>query len=311
MGMVVYQCEDSMESIFTAIYRAYEDKRRPEDTIVSLTDESFLFAEHVPVEADGEKAKKVAKTLWREFGEDDYYRICMALTAPDAQKGQAVYQTIAAGLRGRCRRGRLFDDLRDDNIRKAFALARGADREYGHQREFLRFQEVEPAANVRRERAGDDRKILYARIGLKCQVMSFLMEHFADRFPRENFMIYDERWKLMGIHPTERQMARGEGQSAMTRGKEQGSISRMAAGGADLLTDGRTWYLIQCEDDFAEADRVRQSEREQAYQELFTYFCHKIAIRERRNLELQKNLLPLRFREYMTEFQRMQSDRGE
>lgn len=302
MGMVVYQCEDSMESIFTAVYRAYEDRRRPEDTMVSLTDESFLFAEHVPVEVDEEKAKKVARTLWKEFGEEDYYKICMALAASDPEKGQAVYQTIAAGLRGRCRRGRLFDDLRNDYIRKAFALARGANREYGHQREFLRFQEVEPEVAAWEESSGDSRKILYARIGLKCQVMAFLMEHFADRFPRENFMIYDEHRKLMGIHPTEHRM---EG------AKDRGSVSRMTAGGADLLTDGRTWYLIQCEDDFAETDKVRQSEREQAYQELFTYFCHKIAIKERRNLELQRNLLPLRFREYMTEFRRMQSYKEE
>lgn len=274
MHMVIYQCEDSMEGVFTAVYRAYEEKRRPEDTRVSLTDENFLFAEHMPVETDGERARKVARTLWREFGEEDYYRVCMALAAPDPEKGQAVYQTIAAGLRDRCRRGHLFDNLRDDHVRKASWLARGSSREYEHQREFLRFHEMESVLAA-------DRRILYARIGPKCHVMTFLMEHFADRFPRENFMIYDEHRRIMGIHPT----------------------------GTNLLTDGLTWYLVQCEDDFAESDRLRESDRELAYQELFTYFCHKIAIKERRNLELQKNLLPLRFREYMTEFQRVQSEK--
>ena len=44
------------------------------------------------------------------------------------------------------------------------------------------------------------------------------------------------------------------------------------------------------------------SEKEEKYRELFKHFCHKIAIKERKNLELQRNHLPLRYREYMTEF---------
>lgn len=275
--MVIYQCEDSMESIFTAVYRAYEERKKPEDTMICLTDESFLFAEYVSVEADGERAKKVARTLWREFGEEDYYRICMALTASDTEKGQAVYRTIAAGLRDKCRRGHLFDNLKDNHVRKAFTLARGAGREYDHQRGFLRFQEMELVSESRQ-------RVLYARIGPKYHIITFLMEHFADRFPEENFMIYDDHRRIMGIHPTEQLRRVGK------------------LGSADLLADDRSWYLVQCEDDFAETDKLKESDRELVYQELFTYFCHKIAIKERRNLELQKNMLPLRFREYMTEF---------
>ena len=50
--MTVYRCEDTLESIFTAIYRAYEEKRDHEDTLLCLTDDPILVSEHVAAEAD-------------------------------------------------------------------------------------------------------------------------------------------------------------------------------------------------------------------------------------------------------------------
>ncbi len=263
--MIVYQCEDSMEGVFTAICCAYEEGRRPKETRVSLTDELFLFAESVLVETDLQKARRVSEGLRKVFGEDDYFRICMALTSPDPEKGQAVYQTVAAGLQGRRERGHLFDDLSDEYVRQAFAMARAAGREYDHLRGFLRFQETA------------QKGLLCASIGPKNQILSFLMSHFADRFPEENFVIFDVNRKLAGIHPMERQRKRA---------------------------DEITWFLARGEEIPDGMARLGLSDREEFYQELFTYFCHKIAIRERRNPELQKRMLPLRFREYMTEFQR-------
>ena len=37
--MIVYRCEDSVESIYTAVYQAYEERRNHRDTILCLTDE--------------------------------------------------------------------------------------------------------------------------------------------------------------------------------------------------------------------------------------------------------------------------------
>ncbi|MDE6702009.1 MAG: DUF4130 domain-containing protein, partial [Acetatifactor sp.] len=45
------------------------------------------------------------------------------------------------------------------------------------------------------------------------------------------------------------------------------------------------------------------SAEESKYQMLFKHLCKSIAIDERRNSKLQTGMLPLRFREYMTEFQ--------
>lgn len=251
--MVVYVCEDSLEGIFTGIYRAYEEKRDHDDTLLSLTDEPVLFAEFVGVEPDRYKTLKVINTLQRRFGEDDYLSLCKALASEDPGKAQAVYRTVVNGLQQNSRPGHLFDNLAEDNVHKAFSLARGASREICHLQGFVRFQELE-------------KKVLYSAIGPKNNVLTFLMPHFADRLPQENFVLFDEKRNLFGIHPA-----------------------------------GRQWYLLQGEE--AVSPVLHLSEEEEQYQELFRRFCRTIAIRERRNLDLQRNMLPLRFREYMMEFQ--------
>lgn len=252
--MVVYRCEDTLESVFTAIYQAYEEKRNHQDTYLSLTDEPILFAEDIPVIADEEKTRKVMRSLRQRFGWEDSERLCMALASEQEEKAQAVYRTVVQGLGCRCRPGHLFDNLADSHVHRAFALARGVSTEVGHQRQFLRFQEL-------------DGGMLYSRIGPKNDVLVFLMPHFVDRLPIENFVIYDEKRNLFGIHPAKRQ-----------------------------------WYLLHGQ----KTDRPRElcySETEGQYQELFRQFCHSISIEDRRNRKLQMGMLPLRFREYMVEFQ--------
>lgn len=110
--------------------------------------------------------------------------------------------------------------------------------------------------------------ILFSKIGPKNNIVTFLAPHFADRLPLLNFIIYDENRGIFAVHPASGQ-----------------------------------WYLVTNAD--MDEDMVNSySEKEMEYQELFTYFCHKIAIKERKNLKLQRNMLPLRFQEYMVEFRK-------
>ncbi len=62
-----------------------------------------LFAQYREVMPDAECAAKVARTLRRRFGEQAWEAISYALASEEADKSQAVYETIAAGLSGRIR----------------------------------------------------------------------------------------------------------------------------------------------------------------------------------------------------------------
>ena len=250
----VYRCEDTLEGIFTAIYNIYQDRRNLPDTRICVEEEYVLFAEYVPVETSTEKARKVMGTLRERFGDRNYYDICLALASYDAGKAQAVYKTIAYGLEAKTAKGHLFDHLAEDNVLKAFKLSNTVSREVHHLYGFTRFRELENS-------------ILFADISPKNNVLVWLMEHFSDRLPSENFAIFDEGRKLYGIHP-----ARGQ------------------------------WFLVSGQELAASMQDVPPSEAEERYAELFRHFCKRIAIKERKNPDLQRNMLPLYFREYMTEF---------
>lgn len=250
--MVIYRCEDSIESVFTAIYNSYEEKRKVEDTVLSLDDEPVLFAEEVAVIPDLVKVRKVMNTLQKRFGEEDYYSICLALAAPDVDKATAVYRTVCHGLNRKVRPGHLFDSLADSDVMRCFALAKCSGREIHHLEGFIRLRELESG-------------ILYGVFGPKCNAMTFLMPHFADRFDPENFILYDENRGIYGVHPA-----------------------------------GGQWYL---RNDRVEDSNFTYSDKEKEYGVLFRDFTRTIAIESRRNEKLQRNMLPLRFRDYMIEFQ--------
>lgn len=108
--------------------------------------------------------------------------------------------------------------------------------------------------------------VLLARYAPKNDVTAMLMPHFANRLPNEDFAIYDEQRQYYAVHPK-----------------------------------GKSWYLVRGELPFLEEQEI-YSETEAKYQMLYRHFCQAIAITERKNLELQRNMLPLRFRRHMTEF---------
>ena len=100
----------------------------------------------------------------------------------------------------------------------------------------------------------------------KNNIITFLMPHFADRLPLENFVIHDVKRNIFALHEAK-----------------------------------KDWYLVY---NPVGLDRIKYtvSDKEKQYSELFAAFFHTIAIKERENPTLQLNMLPLRYREYMTEF---------
>lgn len=109
--------------------------------------------------------------------------------------------------------------------------------------------------------------LLTSVIHPKNNILTLITPHFADRLPQERFIIYDENHKLATFH-----------------------------------VPGKPWILAQV----PEIDQARLKEvtvQEDEYRDLWKVFFQHIAIKERTNYNLQRNNLPLRYRQYMTEFQ--------
>ncbi len=108
--------------------------------------------------------------------------------------------------------------------------------------------------------------VYYAKVGPENRIVELIAEHFADRFPDMNWMIHDERHRMAALHT--------------------------AAGG----------WIIREKITEEEVEQIRKLRREDVYADRWKIFFHAIAIEERRNERCQRNLLPLRYRKYMTEF---------
>lgn len=95
-------------------------------------------------------------------------------------------------------------------------------------------------------------------------VLELLAPHFSDRFPNENWMIYDKKRQKVLAH-------------------EHG---------------GECTVYIQAVLNTQETDPVQSDE----YENLWKAFCSHITIPERKNPGLQRQFVPLKFRSNMPEF---------
>jgi len=109
--------------------------------------------------------------------------------------------------------------------------------------------------------------LLLAVIEPKNRIIPFLTEHFADRFMGEWFVIYDKTHREASFHQK----------------------------------DGNWEVRLLTEEEVRKLEKL--TEQKEEYADLWKTFFHQIAIAERTNKKLQRNMLPLHYRKHMTEFQ--------
>lgn len=110
--------------------------------------------------------------------------------------------------------------------------------------------------------------ILLGKIGPKNDLTVLLAAHFADRLSEENWILYDCNRKKAAVHQA-----------------------------------GRGWVMVDAGSEEWQT-KLRTGTDEEEYEALWKTFHATIAIRERTNPRCQRNMLPLRFRPYMVEFQK-------
>lgn len=251
--MYVFVCEDSLEGIFTGVYDACASRlgHRNIRLITGEPDNYELFSEYIPVTPSAEKTLKVIRTITDRFGMQFYESIYQAAMSGEAHtpkkmdKADAIYETILLAL-SKGDGQKVLRALGEPCVYRIFELCRATNHEACHHLEFLRFSELENG-------------ILFAAIHPKDNVLPYLAEHFTDRLPMENFMIYDETHHLAAVHRA-----------------------------------SKKYMLVDAED--LDLDKIKQySCNEQEYRKLWLTFFDHIAIESRKNPNLQMQLMPKRY----------------
>ena len=256
-GMIIFQCEDSVDGIFTGVYDAWASRLGHSNVSLRIREDmNFeLFAEYRSVDTDSEKAAKVARSIRRKMGEDAYRTIYQAALSKSDEKADSIYRVVVRGMSPGVSvqvARNLIWNLQDKNVCRIFELSRETGNEAHRYLQFVRFRELEGG-------------VLFSEIQAENQVLPLIGDHFSDRFPNENFMIYDN-------------------------------------GHNDCLIHGkcRPWFILR---DTApdETGKDNVSDREQEMQQFWRGFFRSISIEARENRRLQMQFWPLKFRRWMTE----------
>lgn len=192
--MYIFQCEDSIDGIFTGIYDAWASHYGHKNIQLSSDNSGnlMLFSEYIPVIPDCDKSRKVSRTLITRFGTDFYETICKCAMADShcrkltMDKANAIYQTIVMAL-ALPEGAKVLEYLSEPCISCILELCRQTANEGHHLLEFLRFSELKSG-------------ILFAQIHAKNDVLPILATHFTDRLPLENFIIYDASHQMAAVH---------------------------------------------------------------------------------------------------------------
>lgn len=186
----VLVCEDSIDGIFTAVYHGWKlDASGAQVELCMETDgQTELFSRYLVIEADPEKASKVAGTIQRRLGQEVYEQLCYAACSEDAQKGTCIYHALKEAFAGGKANPGVLENLRNPYILKISRIQLAVWHEMHRFMGFVRFQEVQNG-------------ILFSVIRPDYAVLPLIAPHFADRLPGENWVIYDEGRRDALIHP--------------------------------------------------------------------------------------------------------------
>jgi len=250
MEKTIYLCEDNLESILTGVYDAWASRKGHSRVKLKLdqVDTLELFADYVTVEADGDKAEKLRRSIQKKISMEAWEVVYRAAMSEQDTKADDIYRFLVGGF---YYGSRVLDMMAEPAVMRLVEINRAVGNEAHFTREFLRFDEREGG-------------ILLGRIHPKNHVLTLVMPHFADRLSGENFMILDTGRSVAGIHPA-----------------------------------NQPWYITELSRE--DAEQLLAVKRDE-YRDLWKTFFHAIAIEARKNPKLQRNMMPLRYREFMTEF---------
>lgn len=252
---VILKCDDTYDGILTAVYDAWNYKGK---SVYITTDEEYnyeLFTEYVEIDTDYDKSRSVVNAIVQKLSQEALYMVYGVAISAEKDKCNVILALIMYGLK----EGKnITKKLTNPYVQRCYDIRKKVSNEAHFYNEILRFEEI----------AGN---ILCAKISPRANVMVSVMEHFSDRFPEENFIIYDDGRNICGIHE---------------RGKKYYLRENV-----DLDSLIERWN-----------DGIMGIDVEDKYAELWKLFFNSISIKERENYNLQRNNLPLRYRKHITEF---------
>lgn len=250
----IFVCENTVEGIYSGIYDAWKTKMNREELGIVLKGniEQELFCEYEESEAKYYKSIAIERMILKHLGVDAYKKIYHAILSQDAGRGDAILGMMIEARHISDSR-KISDQLGNRDVYKVFELSRRVLNEAHFFKEILRFKELSGG-------------VLFAEIEPENQILVCIADHFANRLPLENWLIYDSVHCTTVVHQK-----------------------------------NKKWFLVVDETpDYVKTKTC--SKKEKQMENLWKETCKSISIQERENYKLQRKHLPLKYRKNMIEF---------
>ena len=252
--MLVFVYDQSFEGLLTVIFEAFRQKVFPEILAGRDDDLPLLASRVIEVETDQEKADRVWTGLEKKLSAIALKQVLYAWLTEEAAGAELVVRYVRA----------IYAGVRETNFSHPDVLglrqaAFKISREKEHMLQFVRFQKTVDG-------------VYFAAVNPLYNVVPLVLDHFADRFADQKWVIYD--------------LNRGYGFYYDLESLKEIDFFKPV--------DGRTGRLSESE--LAEGEILLQ----EAWQAYFT----AVSIPERVNPRLQRQYMPKRFWPYLTEKQK-------
>ena len=241
---LIYTYDGSFDGLLCCIFESYDKQEIPMDIILPGTSHSLLF-ETKKIITDSQKSSRVLLSIPKKMGSLalDFIRHAFLTCFP--QKELYILLFLRLGYR---HGPSVMNMLTNDIVNTLTKVVTHLNKESHLFKGFVRFSILNNA--------------LVAEIAPKNYVLPLLTQHFCQRYPEEQFLIYDKTHHMALVYQPY--------QSA----------------------------IIPLDDlELPEAD-----ENEQAFRKLWKIFYDSIEIKGRHNPKCRMSQMPKRYWKYMTEF---------
>lgn len=257
--MLIYLFDRTFDGILSAVFDAYFRHQQPDMALAEGMPLPLFCDEVWRVTTTEEKARRVWAGLEKRLPREVLRLLAVSWLSEDEKLFTPLLHYIYKVFQGTTGRGRNFADA---DVLFVTQTARRVLHEQLRMKQFIRFQKAKDGTYL-------------AVVSPDGDVLPLVIDHFADRFGDQQWLIYDAR-RHYGYHYDGDHTARitFEDESAVPFSLKDGKLND------DLLSDN-----------------------DKLFQELWRTYFKAICIRERLNPKKQLNDMPRRYWKYMTEKQ--------
>ena len=259
--MTIYSFDGTIDGLLTAVFEAFALHEQSE-MLLSEGDPVPLFCDRLyAVPTDTEKAGRVWKGLEKRLPKNVVRMLAVSFLSEMRELNNPLFQYICKVFRQPEGTEGIERNFADPDILAVTNIARKVSHEQLRMKQFVRFQKAKDGTYL-------------AVISPDHNVLPLVIDHFADRFNDQPWLIYDAK-RHYGFYYD------GTGEPVRITFADESAVTFNLANGRlndDVLSDD-----------------------DQLLQDLWRTYFKAICIRERLNPRKQLQDMPRRYRKYLTE----------